>query len=105
MLQGYGDVLVVVDVQGCQFFVGVLVLYFMYQVDEDLVVGGVDGMVQGDGVVVDVDFFVILFKQLIDGQCLDGKSFVGFDKVYFVQCLVGVLQCLVVGVYWVNVYY
>ena len=54
-------------------------------------------MAQGDGAAVDVDLLAIPLKQLTDGQRLDGKSLVGFDKVHLVQRPAGALQRLAAG--------
>ena len=69
----------------------------MHQADEDPAAGGADGMAQGDGAAVDVDLLAIPLKQLTDGQRLDGKSLVGFDKVHLVQRPAGALQRLAAG--------
>lgn len=50
------------------------------------------GWPQGDGAAVDVDLLAIPLKQLTDGQRLDGKSLVRFDKVHLVQRPAGALQ-------------
>ncbi len=42
-------------------------------------------------------FLAIPLKQLTDGQRLDGKSLVGFDKVHLVQRPAGALQRLAAG--------
>ena len=54
-------------------------------------------MAQGDGAAVDVDLLAVPFEQLADGQRLDGKSLVGFDKVHLVQRPAGALQRLAAG--------
>ena len=55
------------------------------------------GWPRRDRAAVDVDLLAIPLKQLTDGQRLDGKSLVSFDKIHLVQRPAGALQRFTAG--------
>lgn len=106
LFDGQCQVLVDVYVYGCQVVLVVVFFKLMECGEDQLCIVYFQWVVEGDGIVVWVDFFIVVgYVQFVQvGQVLVGEGFVEFDYVEGVDCQVQVLQQFVYCWYWVDVY-
>ncbi len=92
-----GYALAAADAEGGKAAFGAAEFHGVEQGYEDARAAGADGVAEGDGAAVDVDFFLDEAEFFADGQELGGEGFVGFDEVDVVEGEAGFGQRLAGG--------
>ena len=74
------------DTQGGQSLFCVPALHFMQQCYQYARARRADRVADGNGAAIDIDFFGVPAKALVDGTCLGGKGFIGLDEIKLFMC-------------------
>src|SRR5579859_4324312 len=80
------------DAQGSETLLGVTLLHFVQQGDQNAGARGADRMADGDGPAIDVDLRGIPADFAIDRDGLGGEGFIGLDQVEIGDRPAGLLQ-------------